>query len=88
MLLEVYLADLLIAGVAHLRNAMAGEAEIGHLPAGVAAVLGLVLEDYRHEVQEASAFAQAWWLADACGLCIPVRTSRWPFVVRLDGRLA
>ena len=88
VLLEVYLADLLIEGLAHLRNAMAGEAEIDHLRAGVAAVIGLDVENYQHEVQEASAFAQARWLADARGLCVSVRTSPWPFVVRPGGGLA
>ena len=58
------------------------------MPTGVAAVLGLDPKEYRHEVQEALSFAQARWLADASGRCVPVRTSAWPFVMRPGGGLA
>lgn len=71
--------------MAHLRNCVAGEAELGHTPAGVAATLGLDLETYRDEVGEALVFAKARWRADGQRIVAPVTTSQWPFALRPGG---
>lgn len=84
-LLEVYLADLLVEGMAHLRNCIAGETELRHTPVGVAATLGLDLETYRDEVGEALVFAKARWRADGQRIVVPVTTSLWPFALRPGG---